>query len=402
MFKSKNHESLITLIALITMLCFVADNEYILNYWHPSQRRMSLDLGNGRCQWTPPDEKALEGKTFFKTIIAGFPSGDKRLTFVQLEALTGLPAKDEWDFEFLGMSNHPFIKANYPHHEGIWGWQDAADQVIMVVRNIKRAMVEYHDILWDIDYAKTWEDAFKLIPNLYQERPPVDDFLAWRDERVFDEIKWYGWFIDYYMEGGLMRDMFTNKITTPEHWNMLMLPTAYTIEQLRYDTVVGNDTVVDPSYDPNCALITNGCVPVKIISAEKLVDHELGPAVGLEIADVVDGKQGMNVIAPEARGCIWKELIINKKGLKTFIDRYGDEDDYNFTRGHLESMVGELDRLIDKYGGNEWNQKKNALDLVALLEEHRGLLNDDLAAGRFRRMMKRSSSALPERFGSEK
>jgi hypothetical protein len=31
-----------------------------------------------------------------------------------------IAAKDEWDFEYLGNSNHPFIKANYPHHEGIW------------------------------------------------------------------------------------------------------------------------------------------------------------------------------------------------------------------------------------------------------------------------------------------
>jgi hypothetical protein len=40
------------------------------------------------------------------------------------------------------MSNHPFIKANYPHHEGIWGWDDAADQVVMMVRNIRKSMVE--------------------------------------------------------------------------------------------------------------------------------------------------------------------------------------------------------------------------------------------------------------------
>jgi hypothetical protein len=51
-------------------------------------------------------------------------------------------AKDEWDFWGLGMSNHPFIKANYPHHEGIWGWEDAADQVVMMVRNIRKSMVE--------------------------------------------------------------------------------------------------------------------------------------------------------------------------------------------------------------------------------------------------------------------
>lgn len=41
------------------------------------------------------------------------------MTFVQMEALTGWAAKDEWDFEYLGMTNNPFIKANYPHH-GKW------------------------------------------------------------------------------------------------------------------------------------------------------------------------------------------------------------------------------------------------------------------------------------------
>ena len=39
------------------------------------------------------------------------------MIFTQMEALTGWPAKDEWDFKFMGMTNHPFIKANYPHHE---------------------------------------------------------------------------------------------------------------------------------------------------------------------------------------------------------------------------------------------------------------------------------------------
>ena len=40
------------------------------------------------------------------------------------------------------MSNHPFIKANYPHHEGIWGWGNAADQVVLMIRSIRRSMVE--------------------------------------------------------------------------------------------------------------------------------------------------------------------------------------------------------------------------------------------------------------------
>jgi len=37
------------------------------------------------------------------------------MTFIQMEALTGWAANDEWDFEYLGMTTNPFIKANYPH-----------------------------------------------------------------------------------------------------------------------------------------------------------------------------------------------------------------------------------------------------------------------------------------------
>ena len=55
-------------------------------------------------------------------------------------------------------------------------------------------------ILFISRYAKTWVDAFEKIPNLYQERPPLEDFRIWRDERVMDEVHWYGWFIDYWME----------------------------------------------------------------------------------------------------------------------------------------------------------------------------------------------------------
>lgn len=112
-----------------------------------SQRKLSLNLGGGNCKWQPPTYDVPIDIDFHKTVIAGYPSGDKRMIFVQMEALTGWPAKDEWDFQNLGTSNHPFIKANYPHHEGIWGWGDVGDQVVLMIRNIRRSMVEYHDIL---------------------------------------------------------------------------------------------------------------------------------------------------------------------------------------------------------------------------------------------------------------
>lgn len=110
-----------------------------------TQRRLSLNLGNGLCKWEPPVYDVPADIEFYKTLIAGFPSCDKRMTFTQMEALTGWPARDEWDFYYEGPSNHPFIKSNYPHHEGYWSWGSRADQVVMVVRNMRRTMVEYHD-----------------------------------------------------------------------------------------------------------------------------------------------------------------------------------------------------------------------------------------------------------------
>mmetsp|Transcript_13669 Transcript_13669/g.31178 ORF Transcript_13669/g.31178 Transcript_13669/m.31178 type:complete len:568 (+) Transcript_13669:132-1835(+) len=346
-----------------------------------SQRRLTLNLGGGNCLWQPPVFDVPETIDFHKTVIAGFPSGDKRMIFVQMEALTGWPAKDEWDFKFLGLSNHPFIKANYPHHEGVWGWGDNADQVVMMVRNIRKSMVEYHDILWDIGYAKTWEEATINLQQLYSNAPPLSDFLLWRDERVLDECYWYSWFIDYYMEGGLMRDIFTHKITTPHHWNMLMMPTVYTRYELEYDRVVG-DATVTPSYDPMCATVTDGCAPAAVISAEKLREHDVGATETAAIANVLhnDDRMGQYVIDSSTWDCVWDELIVKKRGLKTVYDRPGfTENDYNFSEEMLETMIQELDYIITKYSGPDWNTKSTAIRLVQLISEHKTLVETELA-----------------------
>jgi hypothetical protein len=156
---------------------------------HEDGRRLSIDLGGGACEWTLPEYDVPANINFHKTVIAGYPSGDKRMIFLQMEALTGwrklwlspnsylftetmksfvltardtfVAAKDEWDFWGLGMSNHPFIKANYPHHEGIWGWDDAADQVVMIVRNIRKSMLECEFIFFPTNEALLrWVDRF--------------------------------------------------------------------------------------------------------------------------------------------------------------------------------------------------------------------------------------------------
>jgi hypothetical protein len=199
---------------------------------------------------------------------------------------------------------------------------------------------------------------------------------------------------------------------------MLMLPVIYTAPncnvadtndrmicvggELGYDNVVGADTVVTPSYDPHCTggplpaacdqytihqhctngFISGGCEPVAVISAEKLRDYNEGPAETAAIATALmkDAGMGQYVIDQEAWNCIWTELIVNKRGLKTVYDRpgYGGEDTYNFSSEMLHAMIIELTRLINKYDGPEWDAKETANRLVFLLTEHRALIQIEL------------------------
>ena len=101
---SKHKKSICALIAIVLVISISQSStvvkEIIGSRFLP-HRQLSLYLGDGKCKWEPPTYDVPDDITFTKTLIAGFPSGDKRLTFVQMEGLTGLSARDEWDFAYL-------------------------------------------------------------------------------------------------------------------------------------------------------------------------------------------------------------------------------------------------------------------------------------------------------------
>ncbi len=137
------------------------------------------------------------------------------------------------------------------------------------------------------------------------------------------------------------------------------------------------------SYDPHCSNgdVTDGCEPKAVISAEKLRDYSEGPAETTKIATALinDSRMGQYVIAPQTWDCIWEELIVNGKGIKTVANRPGFvESDYNFSAEMLEQMLVEQDRLIAKYGGADWNGKATADRVVELIVEHRALIQIEL------------------------
>lgn len=137
-------------------------------------RGLSLNLGGGDCEWKEPLAVVPEEIDLFKTLLVGFPSGDKRMAYVQMEALTGLPSKDDWDFVYNGYSNAPFIKTNYPHPAGTWSWGDEADQVALVIQYIRRSMVEYSDIMWYMSYETEYNKDRVKVEELYGQRLDLD------------------------------------------------------------------------------------------------------------------------------------------------------------------------------------------------------------------------------------
>ena len=46
--------------------------------------------------------------------------------------------------------------------------------------------------MWDLEYATSYADALKLEDKLFENLPPKEHFFAWRDDRVMNEIHWYG------------------------------------------------------------------------------------------------------------------------------------------------------------------------------------------------------------------
>ena len=203
------------------------------------------------------------------------------------------------------------------------------------------------------------------------------------------------------MEEGLMRDIFSHKITTPEHWEMLMQPTGYSRDEVEYDLIVGKDTIVNASYDPHCVNdVSNGCHPVQVISGERLVELDTGPAEGRKIAMALQNHTGISeyLIEEEAWECVWGELIINRKGVKTILDRDDlTEVDYNFSEEMLGEMLHELDRLIQKYSSITWSERQTSKDVVNLLSEHRDLIQieyDEVSSGR--RVLKDSDFLGPK------
>jgi len=180
------------------------------------------------------------------------------------------------------------------------------------------------------------------------------------------------------MEGGVLRDSEDHSLITAETWFMTHSPDMFYSKESTYSEVVGDNPSSTPAYDQRCVnFVSGGCEPVAIISGENL---EKNSQETHKLGKVLEGKRGISdyLIDEDAWDCLWEELIVNKKGAKTFLDRGMDTKSYNFSEEMIDLMLEEVNRLIDKYSSPPWNSKQTANDLVSILKEHKVALEEEL------------------------
>jgi len=314
------------------------------------------------CEWADPqlvDDSVAP--TLQATILASYPGSAKRAAFLQLEGLTELIASDDYNLnDDLNSTKYAFYKTQYPHHEGIWSWGNHGTQSIYIMQNPRTALRTYMFLKHEINYSQNRWSSWTHVEDAFTTRPPVYEWNDFKLERFHREMHSWSWHLEYWMEGGLLRDIWSHNITTSAHMYGLQHPAIYTEAEL----AVFQDrmTNVKPTWDHHCASEgahisdMSDCRPVEIISFEHLMDPNAGPSEVGKLANAIQGQTGVDVVQESAWGCVWSKVVVeNATGTLSDADREGpDMEAYAFTELEMEIMIAELERLKAKYSHETW------------------------------------------------
>lgn len=344
------------------------------NEVHPILRNLIKINADGSCTWVEPtDVNQDPNYDLFSTLLVSYPGSAKRAAHMQMAGLTERTTRDDF---YLNpdspVQRYAFFKTQYPHHEGIWSWGNRTSQSIYVLQNPRMALITYHFILAEIYFSTSWQTSYNALSRVFTMHAPVEGWQRWRDIRFKSEIRQWSWHLDFWMEGGLMRDFYTHELTTSEHFVRLMAPERFSEGELRaYQAKLSN---VQPAYDNHCAggSIQSGCRPVAITSFEGIMNEATGPQEASKLAAAIENKAGIDVIAQHGRECAWRKIVVERvTGVRDDRDRVGPSiDNYVFTREEMLLIIEELERVRDKYTSSEWASNTVAQDIVGYMEEY--------------------------------
>lgn len=73
---------------------------------------------------------------------------------------------------------------------GIINRIDSGDQVILVVKNMRAALIQLYQTMKQFGFTEMYGESLES----------KEHFLGWRDQQILYEIHWFGFYIDYWME----------------------------------------------------------------------------------------------------------------------------------------------------------------------------------------------------------
>mmetsp|Transcript_9847 Transcript_9847/g.14502 ORF Transcript_9847/g.14502 Transcript_9847/m.14502 type:complete len:428 (+) Transcript_9847:80-1363(+) len=338
------------MLACLPVMIFTI-NRYLI-------RDLSIDLGEGNCKWTESFPLPLDSDPL-GTLVASYPGGGMRVTWQQLEGLTGIQVGD--DYEYSG-KRVGIIKTQWPHYEGIWSYGATLNQTILVVRNPRWAIPSFHNILSEVNYGQDFSEVYPYLNDLFTKRAPIANWIKWRDLKFEKEIELWAWHIDYYMEQGskYWTDLDFDRVgEKPFHF--------LTDEEKPWPKDIHCINDID-------------CFPKALISYEKLRKHDTGPGELSKIANAVRDKKEMTVISDEAIGCVWFETFIHAKAPNNDNrDHHGNaKEAYHFTIDQMQIITNKLQFMKDKYSSGEWENNAVAQDLVLAFDDYIAEVGEEL------------------------
>jgi len=188
------------------------------------------------------------------------------------------------------------------------------DQVIMLLRNPRWAIPSYHNMRWELDYARDWQSSFLRIPDTYTERPAVEMWEKWRDGHLKVEMdRWHN-FVDFWVTGGFLE------------WR--------------------NETHV------HCYRNDINCHPKAIIDFDHFYQED-PTSEFFKITEVLDASPNVEVIAAQARVCVL-DKVFNRTELHQANRPYPDRPPmYRFTVPQFDRIMNRTIELIEKFGAEE-------------------------------------------------
>lgn len=341
---------LLTLLGTVAVLATIS--QFLVRH------QLSIDLGEGNCKWTEAKPLPADSNPH-GTLVASYPGSGMRITWQQIEGLTGIKVGD--DFKYSG-PQVGIIKTQYPHYQGIWSFGSTLEQVILVVRNPRWAIPSFHNILHEVHYAQDWYSVFQHIDETFTTRAPVADWIKWRDLKFDKELDLWAWHIDYYMEDGQQYwdDLDYERIgETPFHFRT-------------------EDMKPWPK-DYHCVYDID-CIPKEVISYEKLRKYDTGPDELRKIADTFRGKKEMTVLSDEAVDCVWFETFLkadapqndNRDEAGLFRELYG------FTNAQTQKIADKLNYMKNKYSQGKFTNMTAANALVMMFDKYIKDLDEEL------------------------